>query len=161
MPCISSTGEYGQLPSFSPHSPESQSWPFRKWPLLIPTHNPRTKRTGFWSGCSNERSLTIRDEEMTERCHIQVRQEQANRYASREDFHTIFSERLNEPYQLLFLLTRDPAMAERSLVSGLEHCASGNRAFRAWVCSWAKHTHRRECNSRIKTATYPFQFTSV
>jgi DNA-directed RNA polymerase specialized sigma24 family protein len=77
---------------------------------------------------------------MTERDHIQVREEQANRYASREDFHTIFSEHLTELYQLSFLLTRDPARAERCLVSGLEDCVTGNRAFREWVCSWAKRT---------------------
>jgi DNA-directed RNA polymerase specialized sigma24 family protein len=75
---------------------------------------------------------------MTERDHIQVREEQANRYASREDFHTIFSEHLNELYQLSFLLTRDPAKAERCLVSGLEDCVTGNRAFLEWARSWAK-----------------------
>ena len=75
---------------------------------------------------------------MTERGNIQVREEQANRYASREDFHTIFSEHLSELYQLSFLLTRDPAKAERCLVSGLEDCVTGNRAFREWARSWAK-----------------------
>jgi len=75
---------------------------------------------------------------MTERDHIQVREEQANRYASREDFQTIFSEHLNELYQLSFLLTRDPAKAERCLVRGLEDCVTGNRAFREWARPWAK-----------------------
>lgn len=82
----------------------------------------------------------FRDEEMTERSHIQVREEQANRYASREDFHTIFSEHLNELYQLSFLLTRHPAKAERCLVSGLEDYVTGNRAFREWGRAWAKRT---------------------
>jgi DNA-directed RNA polymerase specialized sigma24 family protein len=75
---------------------------------------------------------------MTERDHIQVREEQANRYASREDFHTIFSEHLNELYQLSFLLTRDPATAERCLVGGIEDCVTGNHVFREWARSWAK-----------------------
>jgi DNA-directed RNA polymerase specialized sigma24 family protein len=75
---------------------------------------------------------------MTGRDHIQVREEQANRYASREDFHTIFSEHLNELYQLSFLLTRDPAKAERCLVGGIEDCVTGNRVFREWARSWAK-----------------------
>jgi DNA-directed RNA polymerase specialized sigma24 family protein len=75
---------------------------------------------------------------MTERGHIQVREEQANRYASREDFHTMFSEHLTELYQLSFLLTRDAAKAERCLVSGLEDCVTGNRAFHEWARSWAK-----------------------
>jgi len=77
---------------------------------------------------------------MTERDHIQVREEQANRYASREDFQTIFSEHLNELYQLSFLLTRDPARAERCLVSGIEDCVTENRVFREWARSWAKRT---------------------
>src|SRR5580700_10154647 len=75
---------------------------------------------------------------MTERGQIQVREKQANRYASREDFHTIFSDHLTELYQLSFLLTRNPARAERCLVSGIEDCVSENRVFREWARSWAK-----------------------
>jgi DNA-directed RNA polymerase specialized sigma24 family protein len=75
---------------------------------------------------------------MTERGQIQVREKQANRYASREDFHAIFSDHLTELYQLSFLLTRDPARAERCLVSGIEDCVTENRVFREWARSWAK-----------------------
>ena len=71
---------------------------------------------------------------------IQVREQEVNLYASHEDFHTIFNEDLKELYQLSFLLTRDPAKAERCLVSGLEDCVSGNRVFREWARSWAKRT---------------------
>jgi hypothetical protein len=78
------------------------------------------------------------DEEMTEQAHTQVRDKEANVYASHEDFHTIFNEDLKELYQLSFLLTRDPARAERCLVSGLEDCATGNPVFREWARSWAK-----------------------
>jgi DNA-directed RNA polymerase specialized sigma24 family protein len=85
-------------------------------------------------------SPTIRDEGMTERGRIQGREEQANRYASREDFQTIFSEHLTELYQLSFLLTRDPARAERCFVSGIEDCVTENRVFREGVRSWAKRT---------------------
>ena len=77
---------------------------------------------------------------MTERAHIRVREDEANAYASREDFHAIFNEDLKELYQLSFLLTRDPAKAERCLVTGLEDCVSGNPVFRAWARSWAKRT---------------------
>jgi DNA-directed RNA polymerase specialized sigma24 family protein len=77
---------------------------------------------------------------MTEQAHIQVREKEANVYASHEDFHTIFNEDLKELYQLSFLLTSDPAKAERCLVSGLEDCVSGNRIFREWARSWAKRT---------------------
>src|ERR1700729_2648966 len=75
---------------------------------------------------------------MTERAHIQVREKEGNVYASHEDFHTIFNEHLKVHYQLSFLLTRDPAKAERCLVRGLEDCVSGNRIFREWARSWAK-----------------------
>jgi hypothetical protein len=75
---------------------------------------------------------------MTEQVHIQVRQKEGNVYASHEDFHTIFNEDLKELYQLSFLLTSDPAKAERCLVSGLEDCVSGNPVFREWARSWAK-----------------------
>ena len=80
------------------------------------------------------------DEEMTERTHIQVREEETNLYASREDFCTIFSECTKGLYQLSFLLTRDPAKAERCFVDGLEDCVTGNRVFREWARSWAKRT---------------------
>jgi DNA-directed RNA polymerase specialized sigma24 family protein len=75
---------------------------------------------------------------MTEQVHIQVRQKEGNVYASHEDFRTIFNEDLRELYQLSFLLTSDPAKAERCLVSGLEDCVSGNPVFREWARSWAK-----------------------
>lgn len=96
---------------------------------------------------------------MTERTHIQVRKEEANLYASREDFHTIFNEDLKELYQLSFLLTRDPAKAERCLVVGLEDCVTGNRVFREWARSWAKRTivqnANRELNPRPSQSNSP------
>jgi len=96
---------------------------------------------------------------MTERIHIQVREEEANLYARREDFHTIFNEDLKELYQLSFLLTRDPAKAERCLVDGLEDCVTGNRVFREWARSWAKRTivrnAIRELNPRPSQSNSP------
>ena len=77
---------------------------------------------------------------MTERADIRFREDEAHVYASREDFQTIFNEDLKELYQLSFLLTRDPAKAERCFVSGLDDCVSGNRVFREWARSWAKRT---------------------
>jgi hypothetical protein len=102
---------------------------------------------------------------MTERAHIQVRAKEGNVYASHEDFHTIFNEDLKELYQLSFLLTSDPAKAERCLVSGLEDCVSGNRIFREWARSWAKRTivqsairelkpRPSQSNSRLFRATF-------
>src|SRR5579864_6339081 len=80
------------------------------------------------------------DEEMTERATFKFREEEGNLYASGEDFHSIFTEGLRELYQLSFLLTRDPARAERCLLDGLEDCVTGNRVFREWARSWAKRT---------------------
>jgi DNA-directed RNA polymerase specialized sigma24 family protein len=78
------------------------------------------------------------EKDMTKGTPIQVREHDRSPYASHEDFHTIFNEDRKEFYQLSFLLTRDPAKAERCLVSGLEDCVSGNRVFREWARSWAK-----------------------
>jgi hypothetical protein len=71
---------------------------------------------------------------------LQVREQEGDLYASNKDFHTMFNEDLKGLYQLSFLLTRDPAKAERCLVSGLADCVSGNRVFREWARSWAKRT---------------------
>jgi hypothetical protein len=71
---------------------------------------------------------------------IQVREREADLYATHEDFHSIFNESLKELYQLSFLLTRDPAKAEQCVVGGLENCVTGNRVFREWAHSWAKRT---------------------
>jgi len=99
------------------------------------------------------------DEEMTERTHIQVREEEANLYASREDFDTICNEDLKELYQLSLLLTRDPAKAERCLVGGLEGCAKGNPVFLQWARSWAKRSivqnAIRELNPRPSQSNSP------
>jgi DNA-directed RNA polymerase specialized sigma24 family protein len=87
---------------------------------------------------------------MTKGTTIQVREHEGSPYASHEDFHTIFNEDLQELYQLSFLLTRDPAKAERCLVSGLEDCFSGNRVFREWARSWAKRTIVRNAIRELK-----------
>jgi DNA-directed RNA polymerase specialized sigma24 family protein len=77
-------------------------------------------------------------EEMIEQAHTQVREKEANMYASHEDFQAIFNTDLKELYQLSFLLTLDAAKAERCLVVGLEDCVRGNHVFREWARSWAK-----------------------
>ena len=87
--------------------------------------------------------------------NIQVREEEVNPYASHADFHAIFNEDLKELYQLSFLLTRDPAKAERCLVSGLEDCVSGNRVFREWARSWAKRTIVQNAIRELKPRPSP------
>jgi hypothetical protein len=87
---------------------------------------------------------------MTKGTLMQVREHEGSLYASHEDFHTIFNEDLKELYQLSFLLARDPAKAERCLVSGLEDCVSENRVFREWARSWAKRTIVRNAIRELK-----------
>ena len=77
---------------------------------------------------------------MAKRLTLQVREQEADLYASHGDFHTIFNEDLKQLYQLSFLLTRNHEKAERCLVSGLEDSVTGNRVFREWARSWAKRT---------------------
>lgn len=62
------------------------------------------------------------------------------RYATREDFERVFSEDLNQLYQLAFLLTGDGAKAERCFVAGLEDSVKDNAVFAEWARSWAKRT---------------------
>ena len=95
---------------------------------------------------------------MTKGTPIQVREHEGSVYASHEDFHTIFNEDLKDHYQLSFLLTRDPAKAERCLVTGLEDCVSGNRVFREWARSWAKRTIVQNAIRELKPR--PSQSTS-
>ena len=87
---------------------------------------------------------------MTKGTPIHARERQGSQYASHEDFHTIFNEDLKEFYQLSFLLTRDPAKAERRFVSGLDDCVSGNRVFRDWARFWAKRTTVQDAIRELK-----------
>ena len=75
---------------------------------------------------------------MSERAHIQFREQQATQNASGEDVCKILSEDLNSLYQLSFLLTRDHEAAERCFVAGLANPDRGNRAFNQWAHAWAK-----------------------
>ena len=68
----------------------------------------------------------------------QVRRNETNSYATREDFVKIFHEDMNGLYQLSFLLTRDHEKAEKCVVAGIEDCVEENRVFREWARSWAR-----------------------
>lgn len=60
------------------------------------------------------------------------------KYASSDDFERIFDEEMNSLYLLSFLLTADPALAEKCFVSGLEDAKNGNPVFKEWARSWAE-----------------------
>ena len=87
---------------------------------------------------------------MTKRMHIPDRQDETDRYASREDFCRIFIEDLDELYQLSFLLTRDSQKAERCFVGGVEDCVAGNPVFHEWARSWAKRTIIQDAIRELK-----------
>lgn len=66
--------------------------------------------------------------------------QQANEYATVEDFRGVFADGLNDLQQLSFMLTGDHEKAERCLVAAREDCNKANRVFKEWACSWAKRT---------------------
>jgi hypothetical protein len=68
----------------------------------------------------------------------QVRRNETNSYATREDFVKIFHEDMNGLYQLSFLLTGDHEKAEKCFVGGIDDCVKENRVFQEWAHSWAK-----------------------
>lgn len=60
------------------------------------------------------------------------------KYATPEDFRTLFTEGADSLYLLSLLLTADPEKAEKCFVSGFEECANGNSVFLEWARSWAR-----------------------
>ena len=92
----------------------------------------------FVEATDTRRKQDFEGKKMSERAHIRVHEEKANQYASREDFHRIFSEDTDDLYQLSLLLTRDSVKAEHCFTGGLEDCVAGNSVFREWARSWAK-----------------------
>jgi hypothetical protein len=75
---------------------------------------------------------------MREQARHQVRRNEPDPYATREDFIKVFHEDTNGLYQLSFLLTGDHEKAERCFVAGIEDCVKENRVFLEWARSWAK-----------------------
>jgi DNA-directed RNA polymerase specialized sigma24 family protein len=73
-------------------------------------------------------------------CHRQIRigKDNANEYATREDFCRVFTEGLSGLYQLSYLLTGDDEKAQQCFVAGFEHSVEANKVFKDWARSWAK-----------------------
>ncbi len=67
-----------------------------------------------------------------------VRTQQINGYATIEDFLRIFTDGMDELYQLSFLLTANDDKAARCFVASLEESVRSNRVFKEWARSWAK-----------------------
>jgi DNA-directed RNA polymerase specialized sigma24 family protein len=66
--------------------------------------------------------------------------EEAADYATRKDFHRIFTEEMAGLHLLAFLLTADQTKAEQCFVAGLEESIRGNAIFRQWAHSWSKRS---------------------
>lgn len=92
---------------------------------------------------------------MTGRIRTPVPEDEASPYASREDFSRIFTEDLNELYQLSFLLTGDHKKAEQCFVAGIEDSIHGNSVFREWARSWAKRAIIQNAIRELKTRPSP------
>ena len=75
---------------------------------------------------------------MSEQARNQIRRNEPNPFATREDFIQVFQEDMRGLYQLSFLLTGDHEKAGKCLVAGIEDCVKENRVFREWARSWAK-----------------------
>jgi hypothetical protein len=75
---------------------------------------------------------------MTRLQNNQIRKDNANRYATGDDFCRVFSEELDSLYQLSFLAIGDHDKAERCVLAGLEDCCRANHVFWDWALSWAK-----------------------
>jgi DNA-directed RNA polymerase specialized sigma24 family protein len=69
---------------------------------------------------------------------IRTRKDNANEYATSEDFCRIFTQETNGLYQLSFLLTGDDEKAQQCFVAGLEDSIKANNVFKEWAHSWAK-----------------------
>jgi hypothetical protein len=61
-----------------------------------------------------------------------------SRYATSEDFRTLFTEGVSSLFLLSFLLTANPEKADRCFVAGLADCVDGIPVFKEWASSWAR-----------------------
>jgi DNA-directed RNA polymerase specialized sigma24 family protein len=64
--------------------------------------------------------------------------EEAQQNERGEHVSKTVAENLNGLYQLSLLLTGDHDKAQQCVVTGIEECVSGNRAFSQWAHSWTK-----------------------
>jgi DNA-directed RNA polymerase specialized sigma24 family protein len=65
---------------------------------------------------------------------------EASAYATGDDFCRVFEERLDDLYQLSFVLTGNHEVAERCFVAGFEESIRANQVFKEWAHARAKQT---------------------
>lgn len=87
---------------------------------------------------------------MRERVRNQIRRNEPNPYATREDFINIFHGDRDELYQLSFLLTGDHEKAEECFAAGIENCVDENRVFREWARIWARRVIVEDAIRKLK-----------
>ena len=78
------------------------------------------------------------------------RGDNANRYATGDDFSRVFSEELDGLYQLSYLLIGDHDKAESCFFAGLEDCYRTTHVFREWALFWAKCTIIRHAKRKLR-----------
>lgn len=88
-----------------------------------------------------------------------VKLEETTGYATIEDFRRIFTESMDELYQLSFLLTANHVKAEHCFVAGLEESLRSNRVFKEWAHSWAKRVIIQNAIRELKPC-FPFSSSS-
>jgi DNA-directed RNA polymerase specialized sigma24 family protein len=89
------------------------------------------------------------------------REDNADRYATREDFCRVFREELDGLYQLSFLVTGDHEAAERCLLAGLEDCYQTNHVFKDWALSWAKRAIIRNAIRELQPRLHRDRWSSA
>lgn len=84
---------------------------------------------------------------------------ETNEYATAQDFCRVFTEHMDDLYQLSTLLTCDNAKAEQCFVAGLEDCHQASHVFKEWAHSWAKRSIIRNAIRALQPS--PEQISSV
>lgn len=90
-----------------------------------------------------------------------VANSEANKYASAEDFHRVFSDDRDMLHRLSFLLTGDHEKAEQCFVAGLEDSSSTNGVFKEWARTWAKRTIIQDAIAALKPRPPQYALSSL
>jgi DNA-directed RNA polymerase specialized sigma24 family protein len=80
------------------------------------------------------------DDKMQRAHELRSRKTEASAYATSDDFCRVFEQRLDDLYQLSFVLTGNHEEAERCFVVGFEESIHASQVFRQWAHSWAKRS---------------------
>jgi hypothetical protein len=79
-----------------------------------------------------------------------VKTEETTGCATLENSRRIFTDGMDELYQLSFLLTATDDKAEQCFVAGLKESLRSNRVFKEWARSWAKRVIIQDAIRELK-----------